>query len=396
MSSQQKTHSEYLEQIKKNPNHFDYFDIPEEYKTLELCLLVLERGDPISFLESIKNQREEIIWACLKKEVKSFYSINNPTTKMILYALVNNIDEDANHEEGGFLLGSSNLEKYNQTQEICDASVAANPESFCLVNPEFQTENMCLLAVTSCPSLIEYVNTQTANICLIALSNVTGEDDYDDEVTKVFSHCKFQTPEVIEKAMSLSKKCIKYIVNQSPYYQAMALTDPFNIENIYNPTEYQKWQVLLSCPGSLEYIKGQTREMCFYAVSHSQQELILEYCEVQDEEICLVSCTQNGDNVQFVKYVEDLTEAVKFAAIRSKPPSIRFIENPSYELLKEVVSIDGTTIYFIPEENQTVELCQIAYKQNPICLKDCKYKNMGPTSAMSPRLILKINSPTSR
>lgn len=71
-----------------------------------------------------------------------------------------------------------------------------------------------------------------------------------------------------------------------------------------------KLYAVLNDPEVLQYIKNQTEEICYVAVS--QDGLTLRYVNDQSEEICLTAIRQNPSAI---KYVKKLTRTMAEEAI---------------------------------------------------------------------------------
>ena len=162
------------------------------------------------------------------------------------------------------------------------------------------------------------------------------------------------------------------------------------IKNVLNHT-LEKCLIAVKQNGkAIIYIKKPNDQIALEAVK--QNGLVLEYIKNQNEKICLDAIYQNSMALQFVKYQK---EDMIINACKKNPFTVTMIKNPTEELYGKIfinnvqtfkyMNIKMMTENFINtlweksiEKNglllekcpwQTMNLCEIAIKQNPLAIK---------------------------
>jgi capsule polysaccharide export protein KpsC/LpsZ len=87
---------------------------------------------------------------------------------------------------------------------------------------------------------------------------------------------------------------------------------------------------------------------------------IVQFCKTAKPDVLMTAVKRNGDIIQ---HIQNQTLELCEAAIKQNPWSTRFIKEQTAELCMTAVQLNGHVIQFI--ENQTTEICEVAIKQIP-------------------------------
>lgn len=186
-------------------------------------------------------------------------------------------------------------------------AVAKNGAVIRFMNP--QSPELCLAAVTQCPTYFVYVLQQTPTLCTLAVE----KDPF------MIHYVKDQTPALCEKAVRRNPLC-------------------------------------------LHLIREQTEELCLMAVRKNGT--ALKCVRNPTPEIISAALNQNGVALQYVK---DKTPELCATAVRSNSIAIRFVPEPTPELCMEAIRICPLSIKDI--RNPTPEVYEFAVQQIPDSLK---------------------------
>lgn len=93
----------------------------------------------------------------------------------------------------------------------------------------------------------------------------------------------------------------------------------------------------------------------------------------QTEAICLAAVKLDG---MALRYCNDKTKDICFAAIRENPEALMFIKCPSYEMMLEVVSSRGLLLSEIDTVYRTYAMCEAAVNQNGEALQYCPVQTL--------------------
>lgn len=162
-----------------------------------------------------------------------------------------------------------------KTEYLCNiANEMSKGKAFMFVNLELQTYNMALKAVKHNGSNLKYVREDLIN------------------------------EEIITSAIKSDGKAIKYVKNPTRENYIDAINaDPYCISYIKEMDNELYMLAIKKNPMVLQFIgeKEQTKEMCKYAVSNSDNSFILGYVKKQTLEICEIAIKKNPKSMCFVK-----------------------------------------------------------------------------------------------
>lgn len=222
-------------------------------------------------------------------------------------------------------------------QSISLAALSQDP--YLLQHVQYQTEEMCLVAVKKRPSSFKFVHEQTFKICMKAMLNsvyIFYANYRYIPITEYVDFSKFPAEQefaLYERAIQTEGKALEL------------LPDKFWSSSLFDLCI----KALKQDGRAFEYIKlqyftvDQIKEMCIVALS--------EY----------PSLLQNPIFQQVMQGRND-EEDIYTAAIRRNALVIHCILIPTYEMCLIAVGKDGTILKYIP--TQTEEMCKIAVNQN--------------------------------
>jgi hypothetical protein len=231
----------------------------------------------------------------------------------------------------------------HKSQKLSDYVVTKSPSLIKHVPEEFQTEDLCLLAVTSMPSVLRYIINQTPKVC--------------------------------ERAVRVAGISLQHIKNKTKELEQIAVdNDPFAIEFVAEQTEELCLNALKRDIRVLDCITIVSENIIKY-VLEKKPELIkqaFEFCpEVITEEICISVVQKNGLLLKVISSMYK-TLIVCQEAVKNDPYALEYVpkEHQTLYIIMLAIEKNGHTIQFV--ENQNESLCLIAIRNNPNALRHVK------------------------
>lgn len=422
-----------IEAIKKSPSVIKYinlldndlfelaFDltpnalsnIPDDYKTLEMCIKAVQYDSnllqyvPEKYINEnivtdaitkcgksirfVKNPSDNLCFKALENDLSSINYIKNPTDEMYLmvskvfpYLLnkikdktkikdeqdlcklielfPNNITDIIKPSEKLSLIAvkkSGNILKYidNQTDEICMVSVQYYPDTLEFVKN--QTDEICIVALSQKGKLLKFVNDKKKYICEIALENDGLALEFIDD----------QTVKLCKIALRKNIQSYKYIKNKNDdinlytiSLDADSLKDIINLSGIEKISEKVCIEALKKKGSLLKYIPKdyQTYEMCHLAIENDPESIsFFDEKYFSCENLVKLALFKNSF---VIKHIKNPSNEICNLALEQNPLSIRFIENQTNELCIKAINLDTNALSCIKQ--QTVEMCFICVNKN--------------------------------
>ncbi|MCC0727225.1 DUF4116 domain-containing protein [Clostridioides sp. ZZV14-6045] len=286
-----------------------------ENQTEEMCIEALkESGDSIKYIKD------------KEKYIKMFNIkfIQEPNVMKEVIAI--QIDGEWKYTIGGFW----NLTKTELIKAYEDILNELSHDGLKLKEQSFQTNEMCMCAVTKNGLALKDVEVQNPEICIKAVSNngaVLKHIKWDE--------CSFTNEQryiLYLEAVRNFGKALKYInINDLKYYLSER-----EINNIYKEAVKENGH-------SLRFIENQTEELCIEAIR---------------------------ENSDAFKYVKNRTPKICMEVVKISGKKLKHIKNQTEEICKEAVKQNGLALEFVKE--QTPEICLISVKQNGLALEFVK------------------------
>jgi hypothetical protein len=108
-------------------------------------------------------------------------------------------------------------------------------------------------------------------------------------------------------------------------------------------------------PDLLIFVKNQSEEICLVALHNSQPfRDLLQYVKQQTPAICLAAVSKSGCQIDIVKE-EFLSEELFLAAVSRSPKELKYIKDPSDQVIDIAIKKDPLVIQFV--RNPSIDLC---------------------------------------
>jgi len=155
------------------------------------------------------------------------------------------------------------------------------------------TEDICIAAVSTYPSNLQYVKVQTDRVCLAAIRS-------ENFFPEVMSFIKNQKKHLCLEAIRKRSDSLEYIKDQTEEICLAAIQiNPFALTCVRHQTASLCSKAVEINYQSLEYVKEQTQDICLTAVRANYR--ALQYVNEKTPEICLESIAAGGiDALHFI------------------------------------------------------------------------------------------------
>lgn len=176
----------------------------------------------------------------------------------------------------------------------------------------------------------------------------------------------YQTEDVCIRAVSANPKCIKYVRDMTPeIFKASLQTDAFVTMKCAKLT-YELVDIAIDYDGTLiQYIPAnsdgeivRTEEMCLRAVE--QNGLALQYIDDQSLIMCLAAVKQNGLALKYCKYKPNY---ICEKALENNGLALYYIEYQDHSLCTLAIKQNPLAIKYV--NDQTLDLCRTAVRAHP-------------------------------
>ena len=222
--------------------------VPVHLQTEEICkIAVMADANTLQYVP-VHLQTEEICKIAVMADEKTLRFVKNQTKELCMIATDRILDNDLArahahaHAHKQFLTtlfcdvkknrtlnsGFSYVHEQFQTEELCLIAVKRDSNNFRYILPKFQTEEICLIAVQHNRKNFQYVlpQFQTKKICLIAVQSISIEN-------LQYILPQYQTEEICLIAIKNNPFNIKYVSNPTYLMCKFAIEiDPHAIEHI--------------------------------------------------------------------------------------------------------------------------------------------------------------------
>ena len=178
----------------------------------------------------------------------------------------------------------------NQTQKICNAAVRNKPGAIRFAQPQFQTTELGLYVVGADPYLLKFITNKTEPVCIKAVRL--------DGLTMSYLNREQQTEAVIMAALK----------EQRPYPHVYTGNYP------------------------LQYIIDQTEEHCLIAINNHPNNFW--YCRNQTYNVTKLAIKKDAFQIKYVNNQTANYEELCYDALRQFPSVIRYIKNPTPEMIE--------------------------------------------------------------
>jgi hypothetical protein len=142
----------------------------------------------------------------------------------------------------------------------------------------------------------------------------------------------------------------------------------FNISQIDKPTNEVIWAALRQQPFAIQNIPDclHTKELCRFVCT--QDGNVLQYCKYIDDQVELDALDNEGMSLQHVRKQNILNVTT---AVNSNGSALQFVEE---EFMTEDVCLSavrniGSSIKYIPDVLQTPDICLVAVVRDPMALE---------------------------
>jgi hypothetical protein len=381
--------------------------IPEKYRTYEMMNIVLDEHP--HFVEYIDISNEDLIAKVIETHNNHFKLIKDPTEKICLAFLKNNKTWNSFKQ----------IPKKNLTHKICYRAVKLNPFAIKDVPHEFQTEEMCIIAVVANQHAITHCKYKTPLVFEAMVKNFGNAidkvpiDSITDEIAMIAVSSYGSALRRIPKVMH-TYEMVKLAIENSGYaieharqdlvteelYAIGVNKDPFTVKYVLEQTDKIKWAALLGAIGGntnimthiFGYIKDPTEEMINFAVDNDPSAIAkLEnptlvqvktsslkdkyfLCKVpfakRNRTMCLKgSFYQPHAYTYYHKYKDD--KCLLLAACLLNPKFIDKLDNDALAFIVSNPFIDNLMTELNNDENNVNDVNDVndVNESQPLCLK---------------------------
>ncbi|PBF93492.1 DUF4116 domain-containing protein [Clostridioides difficile] len=319
-----------------------------ENQTEEMCIEAIKQsGDSIKYIKD------------KEKYIKMFNIKFIQEPKIMKEVIAIQIEGEWRYTIGRFW----NLTKTELIKEYENILKKLSHDGLKLKEQSFQTNEMCMYAVTKNGLALKDVEVQTPEICIKAVSNngavlkdikwdecnFTNEQRYIlylnavknlGKALKYISindmKCYLSEKEInsiYKEAVEENGLSLRFIENQTEELCIDAIREnPDAFKYVKNRTPKICMEVVKISGEKLKHIKNQTEEICKEAVK--QNGFALKFVKEQTPELCLIAVKQNGLALEFVK---EQTEEICIEAIRQNRESLKYVKNQTQDILTEVI-----------------------------------------------------------
>lgn len=326
-------------------------------QTKDMCIFAVEKNS--SLIKYVKNQTEEICNIAFKENIRNFMYIHNPTIEMYKTIIKNN---------SSYYLSFLSTKIIDIT--IIKELVILMPSIIQYFNKQTLTEEICLLALSLDPTVIQFVVKKTRAMCLEIIKNenydfiryFSGTNDIDltdiylPAVTKnglLLMHIPDakKTDEIIRTALSQNGLALQYCPNPSYNYCEIALRENglalnFIFSRIFGTTYAKLCKLaVINNPLALSLVEKafKSEKLCILAVNSNG--LMLEFVLNKTYEICKVAIINNPMSL---KFVIDQTDDLCILAVQSNGLALQFVKDKTTKICYEAILNDKRARAFIP------------------------------------------------
>lgn len=264
-----------------------------------------------------------------------------------------------------------------QTKELCEIAINSEPLALEYVNPLLKTHELSKFAVKSNGLTLQYVSNQTEDICLCAI-----EENYN-----AFKFVSNKTRRICKQALKKCGMLIKYIDSDLFDIELLEIAVKQNgmalgyIDSNFHSKELYMYAIdqnknascFVKVMTDAIYDKIISSEMCSNVIAvndpienvnetiEKEKNVSLKYITNQTQELCTKMIL---DDPNEFKYIDPLlqTDDLSAIVIRKNSMLLEFVNNKTEELCELAVTLNGLSIQFV--DNQTPYICKIALQQN--------------------------------
>lgn len=241
-----------------------------------------------------------------------------------------------------------------QNEQLCKFALLGNIKSYIYIKNKSNSLNE--YAINLDPFALEFIENQTEDIIFSALRNNA----------KSFKYAKIQTKKMCDELFNINKKFIEYFNEQLPYYCLCAVNEDANNLKLIR-REYQTldicWIAIKKNPYMLEYAYVQDKEMCEFVIKYDNK--LMKFARKYNN--ANINISQNNLN--------SLKDEELYKILTNNPALIKQIQNPSNNLIRFVVNINGCYLRYIDKNYQDDDIIILAFKRYPAALKFAAYQN---------------------
>lgn len=216
----------------------------------------------------------------------------------------------------------------NFTPELCEKAIKANPLALQYIPANFKTIELCTIAVEIDGMALQFVDNQSVDICIAAVSNNP----------KSITYAKYQTDDIC--SIALNKNSYMFTDILDPSYNICILAIELN-------------------PYNLKYINNQTDDMCMYALNINPS--VISVIKNQTPAMYKYCGAKRGD---LIELVQDKKEEYALIALNTWPPAIKYIINQTESMCMDCVKRDGLMLVYINDNVLTNDIILKALEQN--------------------------------
>jgi len=415
-------------------------------QTVDICLAAVERN--AGAIRYAKYQTPDMCRMAVQEEGRLLQHVKEQTEELCLLACSNNglavqfakYKTNAVCETACAQDGTAIRYIVRKTPEMIRSALQSNGMALKFLNK--QTEEWCQLAIETSPGALYYVQPafQTEELCLKALTSTNEWYSYWEE-SHILERLVLQTPAICEAAIRISAENIAY-VKPAFYTEELAYLalqgSGRAIRCLKNPTvnmwrmaiqkaprsvhwlarDHPQWRELTELAvsqecGCLCYVKPEerTEAFCRVALASKEGRRAWQYIPAQfreNEEFQLLYMKRYPDQFWNLKHpseavileamkgygralfhVRKQTPAICLAAVKNHGKALQYVRKQTAEICLAAVEQDGCALKHVNPEWKTEAICSAAVDQTQ---KAWKYVSIPLKDRVPPLLSLKAGT----
>ena len=216
----------------------------------------------------------------------------------------------------------------HKSMKFITKAVIANPKVIVFI-PD-QTEELALLAVSTCGFALQWVKSQTDKIC--------------------------------REAVKKDPESIIYVQNQTEELQLLAVSLQGDVLQYIHPQPNSvRDAAVQNTQKAILHVDNQDEDFCINTLKLYPSSLYLMKDESITENVAKFALSKSIYNFP---YIPTKTQAIYEIIVKLDPTRLSSVPNPSYDMCMDVVKRNGMMIYAVPVEHRTREMCITAIEQN--------------------------------
>ena len=281
----------------------------------------------------------------------------------------------------------------NQTDEMCYTAVENN--GLALEFAQFKTPEICQIAYQNDISAIKFIPEPSMQMCndaikkditLITHTSSHYNPSNEDLINLIKKNPKYlfdinnptedMVLEAVKQDCNIIRKINKEYLSYNIYLEAVK-QNSFLLEIV--PIELQSIEMCIMAikhrPFSIQQIKNLNEEICLEAVKANCNTFYNMPRKFKTALVCIEAVRSNSTLITHILrdiHILDIPIELQEEAVKVNGNFLKYIDNPSSNVIKLAVLNNPMAIEYLEESQQTDEICNIAIGENPLLINRIK------------------------